>query len=31
MAEYFAQTQAKRDEIIALKEARLGKNADEVP
>ena len=31
MAEYFAQAQAKKDEIIALKEARLGKNADEVP
>lgn len=30
-ADYFAKTQAKRDEIIALKEARLGKNADEVP
>ena len=30
-ADYFAQTQAKRDEIIALKEAKLGKNADEVP
>lgn len=31
MAEHFANTQAKRDEIIAQKEARLGKNADEVP
>ena len=31
MAEYFAQAQAKKDEMIALKEARLGKNADEVP
>lgn len=31
MEEYFAQTQAKRDEIIAIKEAKLGKNADEVP
>ena len=31
MAESMAQTQAKRDELIAQKEARLGKNADEVP
>ncbi|WP_233705572.1 hypothetical protein, partial [Helicobacter cinaedi] len=31
LAEYFAQAQAKKDEMIALKEARLGKNADEVP
>ena len=31
MAEHFANTQAKRDEIIALKEAKLGLNADEVP
>ncbi|WP_244196386.1 hypothetical protein, partial [Helicobacter labetoulli] len=31
MADSAAQTQAKRDEIIALKEAKLGKNADEVP
>ena len=30
-ADYFAQAQAKKDEMIALKEARLGKNADEVP
>ena len=30
-ADYFAKTQAKRDEIIAIKEAKLGKNADEVP
>ena len=31
MAEHFANTQAKREEIIAQKEAKLGKNADEVP
>ena len=31
MADSAAQTQAKRDEIIAIKEAKLGKNADEVP
>lgn len=31
MAESMAQAQAKRDEMIAQKEARLGKNADEVP